>query len=40
MTGENVAAFAVVPATYRLSETMRINLNGGWLWTASSTGII
>src|SRR6266404_5543908 len=32
MTGENLAAFAVVPATYRLSETMRINLNGGWLW--------
>jgi hypothetical protein len=32
LTGENVAAFAVVPATYRLSETMRINLNGGWLW--------
>ena len=32
MTGENLTAFAVVPATYRLSETMRINLNGGWLW--------
>jgi hypothetical protein len=32
LTGENLAAFAVVPATYRLSETMRINLNGGWLW--------
>jgi hypothetical protein len=31
-TGENLAAFAVIPATYRLSETMRINLNGGWLW--------
>src|SRR6202163_3332079 len=31
-TGENLAAFAVVPATYRLSETMRININGGWLW--------
>jgi hypothetical protein len=31
-TGENLAAFAVVPATLRLSETMRINLNGGWLW--------
>src|SRR5216684_6584054 len=31
-TGENLAAFAVVPVTYRLSETMRINLNGGWLW--------
>ena len=32
MTGENLTAFAVVPATYRLYETMRINLNGGWLW--------
>src|SRR6202022_3645752 len=32
LTGENLAAFAVVPATYRLSETMRININGGWLW--------
>src|SRR5712671_6181350 len=32
LTGENLSAFAVVPATYRLSETMRINLNGGWLW--------
>jgi hypothetical protein len=32
MTGENLVAFAVVPATYRLSETMRINLNAGWLW--------
>src|SRR5712672_4231465 len=31
-TGENLFAFAVVPATVRLSETMRINLNGGWLW--------
>jgi hypothetical protein len=32
VTGENLTAFAVVPATYRFSETMRINLNGGWLW--------
>ena len=32
MTGENLSAFAVVPATYRLSETMRININAGWLW--------
>ncbi|TPQ33906.1 hypothetical protein C2U70_18380 [Bradyrhizobium guangdongense] len=31
-TGENLSAFAVIPATYRLSETMRVNLNGGWLW--------
>lgn len=30
--GENLTVFAVVPATFRLSETMRINLNGGWLW--------
>ena len=35
LTGENRTAFAVVPATYRLSETMRINLNGGWLWDRS-----
>src|SRR4051794_31143191 len=32
LTGDNLTAFAVVPATYRLSETMRINFNGGWLW--------
>src|SRR6185503_12174870 len=32
LTGENATAFAVVPATFRLNETMRINLNGGWLW--------
>lgn len=35
LTGENLTAFAVVPATYRLSENMRINLNGGWLWDRS-----
>src|SRR5436190_17756369 len=32
VTGENLTIAAVIPATYRLSETMRINLNGGWLW--------
>src|SRR6266576_4856795 len=32
MTGENLTAFAVVPATYRLSENMRVNVNAGWLW--------
>src|ERR1700675_773653 len=32
LTGENLTAFAVVPATFRLSETMRINVNAGWLW--------
>ena len=32
LTGDNLIAFAVVPATFRLSETMRININGGWLW--------
>ena len=31
-TGENTAIATVIPATYRLSETMRVNLNGGWLW--------
>jgi hypothetical protein len=35
VTGENLTAFAVVPVTYRLSETTRINLNGGWLWDRS-----
>ena len=32
LTGENLTAFAVVPVTYRLSDTMRINLHGGWMW--------
>src|ERR1700716_1710614 len=32
LTGENLTAFAVVPATFRLSENMRINVNAGWLW--------
>ena len=32
LTGENLTTFAVAPATFRLSETMRINVNGGWLW--------
>ena len=35
LTGENRSAFAVIPATFRLSETMRVNLNGGWLWDRS-----
>src|SRR6266702_2997397 len=35
LTGENLSVSAVVPATFRLSETMRINLNGGWLWDRS-----
>lgn len=32
VTGENLTAAAVMPATWRLSENMRINVNGGWLW--------
>ncbi|WP_366521410.1 hypothetical protein [Tardiphaga sp.] len=32
LTGQNTAIFAEIPATYRLSEVMRINLNAGWLW--------
>src|SRR3954467_185978 len=28
LTGENLTVAAVIPATYRLSETMRINANG------------
>jgi hypothetical protein len=31
-TGESLTVAAVIPATWRLSETMRINVNGGWLW--------
>lgn len=31
-TGENLTTFAAAPATYRLSETMRINAIAGWLW--------
>lgn len=34
-TGEHLTAFATIPATYRLSETTRINLNAGWLWDRS-----
>jgi hypothetical protein len=34
-TGESTSAFAVVPTTWRLSDTMRINVNGGWLWDRS-----
>src|ERR1700712_4006895 len=36
LTGDNLTAFAVVPATFRLSETVRININGGWLWDRSA----
>jgi hypothetical protein len=32
VTGQNTAVFAEIPATYRFNETMRINLNAGWLW--------
>ena len=30
-TGDTSSVFAYVPATLRLSEVVRINLNGGWL---------
>lgn len=36
VTGENLTVAAVIPATYRLSENMRINANGGWLWDRTS----
>jgi hypothetical protein len=36
VTGDNLTAFAVVPATYRLSEVTRINVNIGWLWDRMS----
>jgi hypothetical protein len=32
VTGANTAVFAEIPATFRLSEVTRINLNAGWLW--------
>ena len=32
ITRENTGSFAYVPATLRLSENARINLNGGWQW--------
>jgi hypothetical protein len=31
-TGNALNTFAEIPATYRFSETMRLNLNGGWFW--------
>ena len=31
-TGYNTALFATVPATLRLSDTVRINLDAGWQW--------
>jgi hypothetical protein len=31
-TGDALSAFVVIPATFRLSDTTRININGGWLW--------
>jgi hypothetical protein len=33
--GEQATVFAYVPATLRLSENVRINVNGGWLWDRS-----
>ncbi len=32
LTGENTSVFAYVPATYRFSDYVRVNLNGGWNW--------
>jgi hypothetical protein len=32
LTGQNQSIFATIPATFRLTEVTRINLNGGWLW--------
>ncbi len=31
-TGETTSLYAYAPATLRLSEVFRINLNAGWLW--------
>jgi hypothetical protein len=30
--GQNTALFATLPATLRLSNVVRVNLNGGWNW--------
>lgn len=32
ITGENTALYATIPATLRLSDVVRVNLNGGWQW--------
>ena len=32
LTGENTGVQINIPATFRFSDTMRINLNAGWLW--------
>jgi len=32
---ETTAVYAYAPATLRLSESVRINLNGGWFWDRS-----
>jgi hypothetical protein len=32
ITGENTSAAIVAPVTLRLSDVVRINFNGGWLW--------
>lgn len=31
-TGDNTAVFGEIPATFRLTEVTRVNLNAGWLW--------
>ncbi|WP_420132882.1 hypothetical protein [Rhodopseudomonas sp.] len=31
-SGVGTVAFVTLPATYRLSETMRVNINSGWYW--------
>ncbi|MFC0242990.1 hypothetical protein [Rhodopseudomonas telluris] len=31
-SGTGTVAFVTLPATYRLSESMRVNLNSGWYW--------
>src|SRR5215203_7480837 len=32
LTRENTSLAVTIPATMRLSENTRINLNAGWLW--------
>lgn len=32
ITGTNTSMLVTMPATYRLSVTMRVNLNAGWFW--------
>lgn len=36
LTGENTSLAATLPATLRLSNVVRVNLNAGWMWDRTS----